>query len=209
MKYVALVGPKIGLEMLEILLERIVEDYLLVLHYEWLDIKSFIKPLNSKVRFLRIDSNFQTVPEIQGDYFLNLWGSPILTKQFINRFKMCFNTHPSFLPYGRGRDPIIWTILNEWPAGATFHLIEQDIDSGPILYQEEIDWELPITGINLYEKVLITCLHVFEVGLQRLIDGQFSLQSQSEAEVVTRKRTDTESKRDISTKELSEMTGGI
>ena len=207
MKFVALVGPKIGLDLLKILLENINQNHLLILHDERLDIKSLNYSLNSRVRFLKIDQNFQTMPEIEGTYFLNLWGSTFLTKEFISRFKMCFNIHPSYLPFGRGRDPIIWTILNQWPAGATFHLIDEDIDTGPILYQEEIDWKLPITGIELYNRVLATCLHVFEVGLQRLIDGEFNLNPQQNADLVTHKRSDTDLIRNISVEDLSEQTG--
>lgn len=47
--------------------------------------------------------------------------------------------HPTSLPRGRGRAPIAWSILNEKQAGANFFLIDDGVDSGPILAQQLFD----------------------------------------------------------------------
>ncbi len=49
--------------------------------------------------------------------------------------------HPTSLPRGRGRAPIAWAILNEKQAGANFFLIDDGVDSGPILAQQLFDIE--------------------------------------------------------------------
>lgn len=48
------------------------------------------------------------------------------------------NIHPSLLPYYKGPTPTYWVIVNnEKYTGITVHYIDnQDIDSGPIIYQE-------------------------------------------------------------------------
>lgn len=47
----------------------------------------------------------------------------------------CVGFHPTQLPLGRGRAPIAWIILDNVPAAATFFMVEDGADSGPILAQ--------------------------------------------------------------------------
>jgi methionyl-tRNA formyltransferase len=96
------------------------------------------------------------------DWLLNLWGSHIFSTEEISKAKRTLNIHPSFLPYGRGRDPIVWTIRYGYPAGVTLHEIVSKVDYGNILYQEEVKYDFPITGLNLYEKVIQKCIEVFD-----------------------------------------------
>ncbi len=56
----------------------------------------------------------------------------------IPRFK-CINIHPSILPRYRGPSPIAAAILNgDAKTGVTIMLVEQKVDSGPILRQQEL-----------------------------------------------------------------------
>ena len=43
------------------------------------------------------------------------------------------NLHPSYLPYNRGKDPYVWSILNEKPFGTTIHEMNEKIDDGNYL----------------------------------------------------------------------------
>lgn len=49
----------------------------------------------------------------------------------------CLNVHPSLLPANRGPVPLFWTFrTGEEYAGVTIHLMDEGMDSGPILAQE-------------------------------------------------------------------------
>lgn len=48
------------------------------------------------------------------------------------------NLHTSFLPWNKGADPNLWSFLEDTPKGVTIHLIDEGIDTGDILLQEEI-----------------------------------------------------------------------
>lgn len=49
----------------------------------------------------------------------------------------CINVHFSLLPHYRGAAPVNWTIVNgEQQTGVTTMLIEEELDSGPILLQK-------------------------------------------------------------------------
>ncbi|HKS70118.1 MAG TPA: formyltransferase family protein, partial [Ktedonobacterales bacterium] len=49
------------------------------------------------------------------------------------------NVHPSLLPANRGPDPLFWTFYHgEEQTGATVHLMDATLDTGPVLAQEAI-----------------------------------------------------------------------
>lgn len=51
----------------------------------------------------------------------------------------CINVHPSLLPAGRGPEPVFWTLRRgERETGATIHLMDEGLDTGPILAQERL-----------------------------------------------------------------------
>ena len=64
-----------------------------------------------------------------------------LKKEIIDLPKIAtINVHPSLLPKYRGPNPYLQTILHgEKFSGITFHLMDENYDSGPILAQEKIE----------------------------------------------------------------------
>ena len=51
----------------------------------------------------------------------------------------CLNVHPSLLPANRGPDPLFWTFRNGGrETGVTIHLMDEGLDTGPIVAQEHI-----------------------------------------------------------------------
>lgn len=51
----------------------------------------------------------------------------------------CINVHPSLLPTGRGPEPVFWTLRRgERETGATIYLMDEELDTGPILAQEHL-----------------------------------------------------------------------
>lgn len=64
----------------------------------------------------------------------------ILPKEVINIFpKGILNVHPSLLPKWRGADPVRTAILNgDEKTGVTIMLMDEEIDHGPVLAQEEL-----------------------------------------------------------------------
>jgi len=97
------------------------------------------------------------------DWLLNLWGGHIFSKELLLKTKNSLNVHPSLLPFGRGRDSIVWTIRNEKLAGVTLHKISNKLDEGDIFFQEQVEYSFPITGRELYKLVVSKCIKVFEM----------------------------------------------
>lgn len=63
------------------------------------------------------------------------------------------NKHASVLPASKGLLPYIWSYINCFPQGVTFHSVVPQIDSGAILYQEEIPTSQARTLIQFYANV--------------------------------------------------------
>ena len=85
------------------------------------------------------------------------WGERI-SKEIYDIPKIAsINAHPSLLPKYRGPNPYFWVIKNQEQAtGISFHLIDNDYDTGAILAQEEIKIFPADTGKTLKERTVLT-----------------------------------------------------
>lgn len=60
----------------------------------------------------------------------------ILSQDILDSLKNnVVNIHNSYLPWNRGADPNIWSILDETPRGVTLHYINSGLDKGDIIAQ--------------------------------------------------------------------------
>jgi methionyl-tRNA formyltransferase len=62
-----------------------------------------------------------------------------ITEAFKNR---AINLHISYLPWNRGADPNLWSFLEDTPKGVTIHYLDGNIDTGDILAQELLEYDL-------------------------------------------------------------------
>lgn len=66
----------------------------------------------------------------------------------------CINLHGSLLPRYRGAAPIQWAVaMGETVTGNTTMLLEEGLDTGPILLQQELAIELEDTAVMIFEKL--------------------------------------------------------
>ncbi len=65
----------------------------------------------------------------------------------------CANIHPGFNPYNRGWFPQVFSILNKKPWGATFHLIDNELDHGSVIAQRKLDLYSWDTSLSAYQRV--------------------------------------------------------
>jgi len=83
------------------------------------------------------------------------WGEKI-KKPIINLPKLAtINVHPSLLPKYRGPNPYLQAIKNmEKESGVTFHLMDENFDTGAILLQKRVLIEQNDTGTELRAKIV-------------------------------------------------------
>lgn len=66
--------------------------------------------------------------------------APIIDKIVLDTISFnIVNVHPTFLPFGRGIYPILWSAVLGKPQGASIHQIDGGIDTGPIYARTEVE----------------------------------------------------------------------
>ena len=165
MKVLVFTSKWIGLNLLDTLFSKFNDDEYLFIVSEP-DSETIIESIKIHGHQYKL-LNDETISWIESqrkddfDWLLNLWGGYLFSEKLISRAKRSLNIHPSYLPYGRGRDSVVWAIRYKQPAGVTLHQITENIDEGGIYFQEKVNYIFPISGERLYSRVIQTCLKVF------------------------------------------------
>ena len=116
-----------------------VAQELLVLQPKNLKSEDFIEELSQLNANLQIVVAFRMLPKV-------VWQLPSLGT---------FNLHASLLPEYRGAAPINWAIINgETKTGVTTFFIDEKIDTGEIILQDEIDIDINDTAGDLHDKLM-------------------------------------------------------
>jgi methionyl-tRNA formyltransferase len=76
----------------------------------------------------------------------------------------CINLHPSLLPWNRGQYPNVWSIVEGTPSGVTLHYIDEGIDTGDIISEQEVEVEPVDTGETLYRKLEDAAIKLFKAS---------------------------------------------
>jgi methionyl-tRNA formyltransferase len=101
--------------------------------------EEFLDTLRSYKADLQVVVAFRMLPE-------SVWNMPVIGT---------FNLHASLLPQYRGAAPINWAIINgEKETGVTTFFLQQDIDTGSIIFQEKESISLADTAGTLYERLM-------------------------------------------------------
>lgn len=78
----------------------------------------------------------------------------ILTQEILEALNNnAVNIHNSYLPWNRGADPNIWSILEGTPRGVTLHYMDVGLDSGNIIAQSLVTLEPDDTLKSSYERL--------------------------------------------------------
>ena len=100
---------------------------------------------------------------IEVDIGILAWWPKIVKQPLLSLPKHGFiNTHPSFLPYNRGKHPNFWALVEQCPFGVSLHFITEGIDDGDILAQVHIPYTWEDNGESLYEKAKSAMIELFK-----------------------------------------------
>lgn len=115
--------------------------------------------------------SFEQLEDFEPDLVLFYGWSWIIPETFLNRFQ-CIMLHPSPLPKYRGGSPLQNQIINgETESAVTLFVMDQGMDTGPILAQKEFSLggnlsevfgRIKEIGVELTKKVLIEGLRPVE-----------------------------------------------
>jgi methionyl-tRNA formyltransferase len=122
---------------------------------------------------LAVPATIERLRALQPTHGLSALFGHLLRKQVLDLFPDGIaNIHPSLLPAGRGAHPNAWAIATGEPAGATLHLIDSGVDTGPILAQRPVAVDPADTALDLYERLLAACRELLAREVPRWLAGE-------------------------------------
>ena len=122
---------------------------------------------------IRKAENAQLLRQLEPDVIVVAAFGQIIPKEILELPAYgCVNVHASLLPKYRGAAPIQWAVINgDAVSGVTIMQMDEGLDTGDILTQEEIPLAPDETGESLYNKVarlggelLVKTLPAIEAG---------------------------------------------
>jgi len=96
----------------------------------------------------------------------------------------CLNIHPSLLPRFRGASPVAAAILaGDEFTGVSIMLMDEGLDTGPVLARAQIPISLQDTTGSLTDKLSLVAAHLLQDVLVRWLRDELTPQPQDKAEV--------------------------
>lgn len=89
------------------------------------------------------------------------------------------NLHISYLPWNRGAHPNFWSFWDNTPAGVTIHEVDEGIDTGPIMFQRMIVFDIEKeTFATTYSKLIENIEELFIENLDGITSLKYKKQNQ-------------------------------
>ena len=96
------------------------------------------------------------------------------TRGYSNSESILVNIHPSFLPDLAGKDPVPGAIMHKRNSGATCHIIDEGIDTGPVISQILIPHSEDLDAGLLYQLSFLAEKQVFNMALAAKFNPVFA-----------------------------------
>lgn len=109
------------------------------------------------------------------DFVISYGYRHILKKSIIESSRApIINLHISYLPWNRGAHPNFWSFFDCTPSGVSIHLIDEGVDTGPILYQRYVNFEKDqVTFSQTYKRLVQEIESLFKENLHEIIAGAY------------------------------------
>lgn len=113
------------------------------------------------------------------DLFFIVGLSQIVRKPLLKIPRLgCVGYHPTRLPKGRGRAAIAWIVLGKAEAAASFFLMDEGIDSGPLLAQVKVETSERDYAQDVIDKILDGIDEAMNELLPKLKAGSINFKTQ-------------------------------
>lgn len=138
-------------------------------------------------------ADLEAIAGLEPDLAISVFFGYLLKPPFLELFQgNAINLHPGYLPYNRGTMPNVWSIIDQTPAGATLHYIDEGVDTGDIIAQKRVAVEPIDTGESLYSKLEDACVDVFREAWPLIRTGRAARSPQVAGEGTYHRRRDVE-----------------
>ncbi len=124
----------------------------------------------------------EILKQYPADIFVVAAFGQILSSEILHMPKYgCVNIHASLLPKYRGAAPIQWAVINgEEKSGVTIMQMDEGIDTGDILLQQEVELDPDETGGSLFDRLAKTGAELIVRALTEIKAGTLTPVKQEE-----------------------------
>lgn len=151
MRLMLMADGRVGHEITDFLLVNYPEDLALVVTAEVNETSRLAEESGIPVEIYSSDEQLMYQLDTDFDLGVLAWWPHLLRSPVLDAPRLGFiNTHPSLLPYNRGKHYNFWALVEQTPFGVTLHRVDTGIDTGDILAQSTIDYGWCDTGETLY-----------------------------------------------------------
>jgi len=166
----------VGLKITKFLLDNFLDDIVMVITTGVNEISSVAETFRVPNHVFRSTSQLiDSLPE-RCEIGILAWWPRIVEKELIYfPSRGFYNTHPSCLPYGKGKYPNFWALVEKTPFGVTVHNVDEGVDTGPIVARREITYSWLDTGETLYTRATEAIFELFKTTYPRIREGDFVL----------------------------------
>lgn len=132
--------------------------------------------------------------DLDADFFVVVAYGKIIPKAILDIPKRgCINVHPSLLPRHRGPSPMQWAIAQgDSTTGVTIMLLDEGMDTGPLLASEHVTIDAEETYSSLVRKVHEIGPRLLDETLKRFERGEIIPLRQDEAHATLTRLLDKE-----------------
>lgn len=121
---------------------------------------------------IETESKLDTIHNEQPDLVISAGFRHIVPDEYLAvPSRGAVNLHKSYLPYNRGANPNVWSIIDDHPAGVSIHYMTASIDGGSIIDRRKVPIHPDDTGRSLYERLERTQLDQFKEQWPAIRDG--------------------------------------
>lgn len=177
MKNIIFADGQVGCEICDWLLTNYRDDIGLIITTEENEIKRLASGAMIPCTTFRTEQDLiKTISQCKNEKFnwgFLVWWPYIVSESVLSLANNGFiNTHPSFLPFNRGKHYNFWAIVEQAPFGVSLHMVEKGIDCGDIVAQFKIDYGWEDTGATLYAKAIDAMPKLFKYTYPSIREGR-------------------------------------
>lgn len=130
---------------------------------------------------LTTKDQLRIIKNVEPDYILSCGYQHIVPESILTiPTKGCLNLHPAYLPYNRGANPNVWSIIEGTPAGVTLHYMDPGIDTGDIVARRKVETAFSDSGKDLHKRLEDAQLELFQDVWSDILSDNISVVEQDE-----------------------------
>lgn len=149
-----------------------------------IEIPNFLLSEGEQVEIITKNFSVDFLKEKKINFIITNKSRFLIKEDIINYIgKNIINVHNSYLPWCRGYNSNFWSIYFNLPNGVTIHYIDKDIDSGDILAQNTIRYNLDDTLKSTYDKLDILALDLFKKNWKNIKEKKIKSFNQRELDL--------------------------